>query len=256
MIRKLMAVGASIGVLLTASLAHAQARDRLGQQGQFIVSADRLFSLFSYVHVAQDNLANNGGVKTVDTVNQSAISLLWGDSSVGGNPFGVPRVGFDYVLLPNVTVGGNVIVFFTVGGNRASDTTQNGVTMSRSQDNPSVFTFGVAPRGGYILQLTDLFSIWLRGGFSYYVQTAKTTTGTGNTQVTDSFSQNQFALDIDPQFVLTPVSHVGFTAGPTLDIPLAGGHSLDHTAGGTSTSTSAWSSILYFGVTVGMLVHF
>jgi hypothetical protein len=267
--RRLMAVAASIGVLLTASLAHAQGREAFGHQGQFIISADRLVPIFSYTHTAQDNYnPGPGNSKAVAFYNQTSISLLWG--SVSSTPaasdglnripsdtfFTVPRVGFDYVIVPNVTIGGNVVVFFTLGGSNGTDVTaNNGSTTTTKFDNPGALVFGVAPRGGYILPLTDLFSLWLRGGFSYYVASAKSSNN-ANPQSSLSTSANQFALDLDPQFVITPVPHFGFTVGLTADIPLAGGHSAETVTGGTSRTTSAWSSIFFLGVTGGILGYF
>ena len=270
MMRRLTAVAAGMGVLWTASLAHAQAHGNFGQQGQFILSADRLFSLFAYTHISQDAFTPPAGAtKQTINYNDSAIGLLWGSSGgLTGNLvpvntfYTVPRVGFDYVLIPNVTVGGEIVLFFTVGGSNGADTTlNNGSNMSTSTDNPGALIFGFAPRGGYILPLSDLFSLWLRGGVSYYIANQKTTTTLGNnTQQTTTITTNQFALDLDPQFVITPVPHLGFTAGLTGDIPLAGGHSQDtntNTNGTTrSQSASAWSSVLFIGVTVGMLGYF
>jgi hypothetical protein len=264
MVRKVTAVAASIGVFLAAPLVHAQGREDFGRQGQFILSADRLVPLFSFTHISQDQfgpipLAN----KQVINYSQSSISLLWGgasNASLGGSIdtfYTVPRLGFDYVIVPNVTIGGNIVVFFTLGGSNGSETTlNNGTTMTTSNDNPSALIFGVAPRGGYILELTNLFSLWLRGGVSYYVANSKTTQGNGNAQVTVSSSVNQFAIDLDPQFVITPVPHFGITAGLTADIPIAGGHSTQRDQGGTSTSASAYSSILYIGVTAGLMGWF
>jgi hypothetical protein len=253
-------------MLLATSSAHAQPeKGSFGQQGQFIISADRLFSLFSWTHIAQDQFGG-GGTKTTITVNSTAISLLAGSSPVvvsnpNGtypaaiiSPFAVPRIGVDYVIVPNVTIGGNLIVFFTLGGNTGVDTTPNGgTTTTRSGDNPGQFLFGVEPRGGYILPLTEMFSLWLRGGLSYYIETAKLSQG----GVTNTTTFNQLALDLEPQFVATLIPHVGFTAGLTWDIPLTGGHSLDTTMqNGSSTSQSAWQGIMFVGVTVGMLAYF
>jgi hypothetical protein len=267
MMRRLTAVVAGAGVLLTASVAGAQAHGGFGQQsGEFIFSADRLFSLFSYTHVSQDRLNPvPAGTKFVDTSNGTSISLLGGislpigtnDGQVIVSPFTVPRLGFDYVVIPRVTVGGDVIVFFTLGGNTATDATPNGgSTTTNSNDVPSQLLFGVAPRAGYIFTLTDLFSIWLRGGLSYYLETTKQTIGAGNAQVTTSFNTNQFALDLEPQLVITPVPHVGFTLSPTLDIPLVGRHSTTQDRTNGSTSTDASSSILFFGITAGLLAYF
>jgi hypothetical protein len=260
MIRRLATVAASVCVLLTSSLSHAQARTGFGERGQFIVSADRLMPLFSFTHVSQDQQPLAPGTKTVTTYNEAAISLLWGSSSPddGSAPpqtsfFTVPRVGFDYVIAPNVTVGGDLIIFFTLAGNSGIDTTPNGgATSTVSTGNPSSFIFGIAPRGGYILRLTDLFSLWLRGGVSYYVATSKTS-ATGPTVTT---SANQFALDLDPQLVITPIPHLGVTLGLTADLPVAGGHSVDTQNNNVSASTSASSSVLFFGITTGLLAYF
>jgi hypothetical protein len=258
MMRRLTAVAASVGVLLMASLAHAQAHDGFGRQGQFILSADRLVPILSFTHFSQDSTnPGAGNTKVVGWNNQTAISLLWGSPSVQGSAgpmfFTVPRVGFDYVIVPNVTIGGDIVVFFTVGGSNGTETTRtNGTTTTTSSDNPSQLLFGIAPRGGYIFELTNLFSLWLRGGLSYYTYSNKTTNGNQTT----SNSQNQFALDLDPQFVITPVSHFGITVGLTADIPITGGHGTQVDIPNLSTSASAGASVFFFGATAGLLGYF
>src|ERR1700737_1748869 len=116
MMRRLTAVAASMGVLLMASLARAQGHDGFGKQRQFILSADRLVPVFSFTHVSQDQPAGAGIAKQNTFYNQTAISLLWGGASaepIGTLPFNtfysVPRLGFDYVIIPNLTIGGDII---------------------------------------------------------------------------------------------------------------------------------------------------
>ena len=254
MMRRLTAVVAGVGVLLTASVASAQARGDFGEKRQIILSADRLFPLISYTHTSSEAFSPlpNGVSKSFSTNDSSAISLLWG-STTPTSFFTVPRLGFDYVVVPNVTVGGDLVIAFTLGGHSNNETDfNNGTMMSTRQDNPSSFLFGVAPRGGYILRLTDLFALWLRGGLSYYVTSSKTTVG----NTTNTNTVNQFALDLDPQFVITPVPHVGLTLGLTADIPLTGGHSQEVDVNNGSTTNSAGSSIFFFGVTAGLLCYF
>jgi hypothetical protein len=82
------------------------------------------------------------------------------------------------------------------------------------------------------------------------VANSKTTVGAD----TVTTSTNQFALDLDPQFVVTPIPHLGFTLGLTADLPIAGGHSTDDGTSGVSVSKS--SSVLFFGLTAGMLGYF
>ncbi len=264
--RTLTAVGATLGVLLTAPFASAQANAgaAFGQQGQFIVSADRLFDLFAFSRNSQDLFnANPGDNKTVQTSTQTSMGILWGSTFPTGseNFYTVPRLGFDYTIVDHVTVGGELVVFFTLGGSTSTEHDHpNGSTTTDSADNPGWTVFGIAPRGGYILQLTDLFSLWLRGGFSIYTANSKSTTTLGNTTTTTSNGVQQFAIDLDPQLVITPIHHAGFTVGLTGDIPIGGGHSqeVNFTNGTMTTDTKngAASSQAFFGVTAGMLVWF
>ena len=270
--RMRIAIGACAGLMSWASIASAQVpAGEFGQRGQFIVSADRLVPLFSFTHFSQDQFTPGAGnSKQVAFENQTSISLLWGSAvrpsvAVGTDAaaiqtfFTVPRVGVDYVLAHHVTVGGEAAIYFTLGGSTGTDSTlaNGGAVVTQSTGNPSVLVLGLAPRGGYILPLTDMFSLWLRGGFSYFVASSKTTIGAGAGAQTVATTTNQFALDLDPQLVITPFPHVGFTAGVTTDLPLTGGHSADTTpANGGTTTLSASSSVLFFGITAGMLVYF
>jgi hypothetical protein len=277
--RTLSAVAASLAVLTVAPATFAQGAAKggdFGEQGQFIIGADRLLPLFGYNHWSYD-LPTAGNV-TKDNQSGSSwnLSLLYGgtpwapdlggigrgNAAVGAAfgtniPFTVPRVGLDYVIVPNVTIGGDLILYFTVGGSTSEEVDlQGGQTMTTTRDNPGLTLFGIAPRGGYILGLNDMFSIWLRGGFSYYTWTAKQTVTNGGTSTTNTASQNQPAIDLEPQLVFHIIPHVGFTAGLTLDIPFAGGYSFSSSTNGNTTTVSNGSSLLYFGLNLGMLAYF
>jgi hypothetical protein len=249
--------------MTAAPFARAQAKGDFGQQGQFILSADRLFQLFAWDNWTRDNLANGpfagGNVKSSTvTDNQTFFAFFFGQSPNPGIDqfFTVPRVGLDYTIIDRLTLGGDLVLVFSVGGSHKTEVDfNNGVTNSTSNDNPGIVGFGIAPRVGYILGLSDLFSLWLRGGFSYYIRSTKSTLDL-NPQTTETDTINQFAIDLEPQFVLTPIPHVGFTAGIDLDIPITGGVSRDVNAAGTTNSTSGHSSIIYLGVDLGMLVYF
>jgi hypothetical protein len=267
MMRTLTAVGATLGVLLTAPLASAQAKagGAFGEQGQFIVSADRLFELFAFTRVSQDEFNPMPPITKVnDTATQTSFGLLWGGSSaptlLGAEHmqsfYAVPRVGFDYTIIDNVTIGGELIAWFSLGGSVSTETDRmNGSSVTMSNDQPGTTILGIAPRGGYILALSDLFSVWLRGGFSFYTASQKSTIDNAGTKQT--LSVQQFAIDLDPKLVITPIRHVGFTVGLTGDIPIGGGHSLETVpTSGASTNVSASSSVAFLGVTTGMLVWF
>jgi hypothetical protein len=260
--RTLTAVGATLAVLTAAPVARAQAKGDFGQQGEFILSADRLFQLFAWDNWTRDNLNQapfGGNVKSdTRTDNQTFFAFFYGQSA---DPtidrfFTVPRVGLDYTIIDHLTLGGDLALMFTAGGTTKREVDyNNGTNMTFSQDRPGWVIFGIAPRVGYILGLSDLFSLWLRGGVSYFIASAKATPNV-NPTVTQTTNINQFAIDLEPQFVLTPIPHVGFTAGIDMDIPVAGGISVDTNTAGTTQSVSGHSSIFYLGVDLGMLVWF
>jgi hypothetical protein len=259
--RTLTAVGATLAVLTAAPLAKAQAKGDFGQQGEFIISADRLFQLFAWDNWTRDNLPGpgGGGVKSdTNTDNQTFFSFFYGQSPDPSIDrfFTVPRVGLDYVIVDHVTLGGDLAFMFTAGGQAKNEVDlTNGTTMTTSTGRPGWVLFGIEPRGGYILGLSDLFSLWLRGGLSYFIYSQKQTLQV-NPNETVTTNVNQFALDLEPQLVMTPFQHLGFTAGIDMDIPLTGGLSIDDNRGGVTNSVSGHSSIFYLGVDLGMLVYF
>jgi hypothetical protein len=270
MVRKLSAVAAGIGALLVSSTALAQpATGGFGNQGQFIFSADRLFPVFGYSRgsLNEPGQPPAGVDKIVDSEDQTALGFFWGATpafqGVGNfgaavpNVYTVPRLGFDYTIIPNLTIGGDVILFFTLGGSGSSETyLSNGNTQTNTTSEPKTTTFGIAPRAGYILHLTDLLSLWLRGGLSFYTSTIKTSNTNMGQTTSESLNFDQLALDIDPQLVITPVPHFGFTVGVTGDIPITGGISDTTNNGGGSTSVSSHASLLFIGVTGGLVGWF
>jgi hypothetical protein len=270
MMRRVTAIAAGVGAMLVGSVAHAQMKAEFGDKGEFIFSADRLLPTLGYSRISQDETGPLGAgiTKITDSESSSSLGFFWGGTPgfatvVGGtvatfpNVYTVPRLGFDYTILPNVTVGGDLALFFTLGGTQSQETDNNGGgKTTTSVSEPKSTVFGMAPRGGYIMRFTNLVSLWLRGGFSFYTATVRQTVSNNNVQTTTSANVDQLALDLDPQLVITPISHFGFTAGLTADLPLTGGHSLTVTTPNTSTSASASSSLLFVGVTCGVVGWF
>jgi hypothetical protein len=272
MVRRWVAVATGVAGMLIGSVAHAQSKATFGDKGEFIFSADRLAPVLGYSRISQDEpgpLAA-GITKVSNSESSSSLGFFWGGSpgyvtAVGGtgatlpNVYTVPRLGFDYTVVPNVTVGGDMVLFFTLGGNQSQETENNGggkVTTSVSEPKSTIF--GLAPRGGYVMHFTDLFSLWLRGGFSFYTATVQQTVSSNTgVQTTSRVNIDQLALDLDPQVVITPIPHFGFTAGLTADLPLTGGHSVTvSTAGASPPSSSASSSLLFIGMTGGLIGWF
>ena len=207
MVRWLSAATAGLAVLSIASLAHAQrAAGSFGDQGEFIVSADRLFPLIGYTHTSAVQFGGGGGIpnatKVVNHGDTSSLGFFWGGTDTlptdtGAdmqNPYTVPRVGFDYTIVPNVTIGGDLVVYFTLGSTQSAEADlNNGGTQTTTLQAPKSTIFGVAPRAGYILHFSELISLWLRGGLSYYTMTQHTNPANGET---DSNNFDQLSLDL------------------------------------------------------------
>jgi hypothetical protein len=228
MLRRLTTLGAAIGTaisaLLVASPASAQPAGQaaFGDQGEFIFGADRLFSLFAYtnnqlsapgtsISVSGTSMAFFGGL--------NSVSLATGNGAVSagnGTFYNIPRLGFDYTIIKGLTLGGEAIAWFTLGGNQTFN--------NASQGTPGGNAFGIAPRVGYIFSINDVLAIWPRGGLSYY-NANYSAQSTPFPRCNDTANANLFGLDVDPVLAISPVQHFAFQVGPTLDWGFTGGAS-------------------------------
>jgi hypothetical protein len=239
MLRTITFLGAAFAALLATNPAAAQQAPEFGEQGQFIISADRLMPLFAY---ESDKVSGGGGGSDTTTVTSVAF--------VTHNPaivtlYNVPRFAFDFTVWKHLTVGGSVWAAFQLGN---SDTVSAPGQPDVTTDNPKITFWGLAPRAGWILRLSDLFSFWPRGGFSFTDTSAsQTRMGVDHTQ-----TNTQWAINLEPMFALTPVPHAAITAGPVVDIPIGG--SVSQSANGMSVSNS--ETLFHFGLTAGLLIWF
>lgn len=229
-------------VVLAAMASSAHADPDLGGQGNWILSADRLSPLFTYSKQTESD--TNGSVSTT----RSSLSLLW-----NGNPqdfYDIPRLGVDYVVAPNITVGGNL--FATLPMSSKQSGTGGGQTVS--QDDDKVSAFGFAARAGYVAGLGPKLLLWARGGLGYahVGTTIPNNGGGGNNDRYNSLSQ--LGLNLEPQLVYSPGAHVGIMFGPVLDVPLTGTYHTERTDNnGTTTSTDVDASQLHFGINLSLI---
>jgi hypothetical protein len=243
MLRKLTILAVIGTTLLGAGPAFAQAAEAFGDQGQAIISADRLMPLFAYENEKHTNADGSTDSQTVT----SFAFVTHGPTFV--TIYNVPRFAFDYTVWKHLTVGGSAWIYFQPG---------NSITQSQpgqpdvTTDQPKVTYWGVSPRVGWILHLSDLFAFWPRGGVSFNDTSSGITTHMGNVTFTQTSASTQWALDLEPMFAITPVPHAAFTAGPVVDIPFAG--SISNTRNGTTVSTD--QSMFHFGIVGGLLVWF
>jgi hypothetical protein len=247
--RNTISVAAALIALSVGGIARAQGADSFGGQGQFIVSADRLFGInFWSLKMQPDATPTNPNPGKV-TESGTSINLLWGSgSSVAGEDlevYSIPRLAFDYTVIPSLTLGG-AIGYLHRSAKR--ETTANGVTTS--EDRPTGDAFLINPRIGYAVSLSPTVAVWPRGGVTYFSASQKEPNGMG------SVTLSGFAFSLDPQLVISPIPHFGFTLGLVADIPLSGTTKTETTVLGTKLSVEFPTKITNFGLAAGVLGYF
>jgi hypothetical protein len=247
-IKVLSTTGAAAALFLAAGSASAQSSTDLGAEGQFIISAERLMPLFSYQSYktsADDNNSNTDSAVNISLLTSNPHQVTF---------YNVPRLALDYVVIPNLTVGGSAFISFDLSSSH--DTKVNGTTVSADQGK--VTFWGIAPRAGYILEITDMFAFWPRAGLTYTHYSVSSTvpnpTGPGSRDVSDSVGQ--LALNLEPMFTFTPFNHFGIVGGPVIDIPLTGSATTERSVASTTQTTSVDATQFHLGATVGLLGYF
>jgi len=242
-------IGVAVAAVALADSAHAeegQGVHRFGNPG-FIVSADRLLPLISYQSI-KTSPEDGGGS---DTQSRLSIALMNNAPfSAFSSFYNLPRLGFDWIPVQNLTLGGAAWLYTDLSAN---DNTTTPAGVSTSVGQAKVTYWGIAPRIGYIFPMNDKLSFWPRAGIEYH-NVSSSDVGNGSGSIT------QFALEAEALLVISPWNHFGFTVGPTADIPITGKQTLTTTvnAAGTTTvmSTPINSAMLQVGLSAGMLGHF
>ncbi len=205
--------------------------DNIGNQGQFVVGAERLTAL------SFDSLTTSLPAPIGDETQKSTgIALLGNSVSAGGiTPSSLPRLGFDYFVIDGLSVGTSLVY---------AHMSLKAEAGGQSQDQGSQDVFLFAPRVGYALQFGDTFSFWPRAGITY--TNASTSTPASAGQSSSSTSTHFLDLTVEPLFGLSPVSHFVILGGPYLDLGLSGSSK----AGGSSQSVDQKATS--FGLTFGI----
>lgn len=236
----------SILALAATARAQEEPKRRFGRPG-VVLSVDRLLPLVSYESVK--TTANDGS--SITDARTSVAFTNGGPYGVFSSFYNLPRLAIDWIPVPNVTLG--LATWLYADLSSTESTSPAGGGSSKSVGQPKVTYWGVAPRVGYAFPLGDKLAIWPRAGVEYY---DVTTSNVGN----GSGSVTQFAVDLEAMLVVFPWNHVGFTVGPTIDIPVTGEQTTTSTTttGATTTTTTQRvdSAMFQVGLSAGMLAHF
>ena len=166
---------AVLAVLLSGSPARAQGPTEFGKQGSVSIAAERLFGV--------THSSNSGSsITTVSLLGASGIEAA-------AAPYSIPRIGFDYFAGRGLSLGLGAEFALISGG---SDTT----------------IVGLNPRLGYVVRVSDGFSLWPRAGVSYV-------------RLSNTQSAYLLAASLEVQAVVTPFQNFGFMVAPTVDVGLS-----------------------------------
>lgn len=247
-------VAAALAVsLVWTGAAQAGGDPDFGKSGEFILSANRLVPFFTFTSEGF-SIDRNNNVRDSFSISNSSMALLWGRGENDRIVYNIPRAGFDFTIVDQLTLGGDLVAIFGLGGSYTVTNEQPGQTRETTVDAPRISGFGVTPRVGYIIPLSDVFHLWLRGGFGIYTFSYKTPRQDPNES--DSVNHFLFSLGFDPQIVIVPVPHFGITIGLPLDISLAGNRSEVAVRGRTTTATDYSYRQFAFGLSLGLLGYF
>ncbi len=203
--------------LTTSALASAQ---EINRKGTMIFSAERLMG-FSFSHMSRENPDPPGGDTDQDWTN---FGFGWRANVNGAvSPFDVPRIGFDYMIIDKLSLGGSL----------------GYASVSLDDPDASGSIFQIAPRVGYLHSFSKVISIWPRGGLTYH---------SFSNDPGDN-SENGFALSVECPFTFSPTEHFAFHVGPTFDIDMFG----NFDPGDAPDQSQHWRSI---GITGGLLGWF
>lgn len=113
----------------------------------------------------------------------------------------------DYFVIRNLSVGGNLLFNY----------------LSPPGDGHST-SFGIGPRVGYNLAISDLISFWPKAGLSFTHTSVSTTTAATPTTpaVTGNVSNTAIALNLFAPVMFHPAQHFFAGFGPFLDTDLSG----------------------------------
>ncbi|MGZ3417723.1 MAG: hypothetical protein ACXWUG_11960 [Polyangiales bacterium] len=244
MLRSILRAAVVLSALVVAPSAIAA---DLGAAGTIYLGAERMFG------VSWNQFKVDRGVDGTSSYSNTDVGLLWpashtlSDNAVP-SPYTIPRIGFDYAIIQNLTIGG-AIGF--ASSSLSTKTERNGASVT--QDGDTFTSFLISPRVGYMIGLSDKMGIWLRGGFTFFNLSDKSPEVNGRKTTN---SANGFAFSLDPIFVLSPVEHFGFFGGIMLDLPLTGTLKNETVTPGRTDSTSYDSKATNFGLNFGLLGYF
>jgi hypothetical protein len=246
----MIVAAATLSIGLVSTVARAGDPTESLVDSRVIVGLERVVSFVTYESAS---VTPNGSSST-GTVSVTGLSLAANDPASASDVFyTVPRLGVDAVLGAHFTLGG---AFFAWTDVSSSVSVSGGNVTAPSQDQPKRTYWGIAPRLGYIVNVSPIIALWPRAGIEYHNLNQSTINENGTT--VGGGSLQQLAMDLEGNLVIAPYDHIGFVVTVYGAIPISGSISnLSETVAGTSTSSVTGSvAETAVGLTAGMVGFF
>jgi len=220
----------------------------LGQGTHLLIS---VFPLFGYAHTWMTlssprllGTTGNGSISTSTSTDR--VAFLGNSNSASLNP----ALAFDVALPSGITVGGS-FSYGWKGGDQTVTFSTGRTSTTTTQSVPSVTSFGIGARGGYLHMFSEVLGIWVNLGGSYQLQReTQSSSGAFGGQTQSETSASGFFLDSNVALILSPVRHFAFLFGAGGSLMASG--SMTEKSGGT-TNVEADVSGGVLGLAVGLL---
>jgi hypothetical protein len=185
--------------LVAASLAVPAAAQAAGPAfggaGQLVVSDDQPLGGLT--------TSSSGTVTPGPPTSWSTLSFEFGalsNNGGSGTEFSIAPAA-DYFVIPNLSIGGNILFGILSPAHGSGAGSGPGITYT---------AFGIAPRVGYNVPITDMISIWPKLYFSYLTASGSNNTG----------GLNSAALGIFAPIMFVPATHFILGIGPNFSTQL------------------------------------
>ena len=189
--------------------------------------------------IALERVGGIGYAKAAAKEDDSSVSLVaLGVGGVTPNPFAVPRLGLDFILPSNLTLGGAIgFTRLSASTSSVSTSTSSGSTStslgSKSRDVGSVFLYTLTPRIGYRIPLSDKVDLTPRAGLTFAGASASPSDSKNDASI--------FAIAIGAD------APVAFRMTDSFNLLVGVG--IDYTVSATVSSTSTSTSFTGAGTT-------
>lgn len=207
--RKNLSIALAVTLFGLAGTAQAQGYGApLGSKGQVTFGAERLFGF----HWTKNSYETPAG----DHYGNSCTSVGFGWQFACGMPFNQPRLGVDFFVAQDISIGG-ALGFFSMSWNGNGGGDQNG--------------FVISPRVGFNVPISQIVTFWPKVGLTYI----------------QAGDDHAFGFSGEANFAFFPRPSWAFLVSPNLDLAPFGGH--DNNNNTPNSDLHAYG----FGAGVGIL---